>query len=70
MHPTTFEYLKPADAQLEQMAKVHEAASLYGLALYELLPEGRDTTYVIRMHRQTFVANMAVTRLPDGTPRT
>ena len=71
MHPSTYEYLKPTDAQTEQMARVRAAARLYSEVLEKELPEGPDKTFVIRAHRSNAMwANVAITRLPDGTPRT
>lgn len=71
MHPSTYEYLKPTDGQVETMAKVRSAAKAYGDALDALLPDGPDKTYIIRAHRSNAMwANAAITRLPDGTPRT
>lgn len=70
MHPSTYEYLKPTEAQLVQMTAHREAAKVYGEALAVLLPDGPDKTYVIRKHRENAMwANVAITRLPDGTPR-
>jgi hypothetical protein len=70
MHPSTFEYLKPTDAQMDQMAKVREAAKVYCDALESLLPDGPDKTFVIRNHRSNAMwANVAITRQPDGSPR-
>lgn len=71
MHPTTFEYLKPTDEQIAQMKTVREAAAFYCKILETSLPEGPDKTFVIRAHRSNAMwANVAITRLPDGTPRT
>lgn len=71
MHDSTYEYLKPTEAQIEQMAKVRAAAKDYGNALDALLPDGPDKTFIIRAHRSNAMwANVAITRLPDGTPRT
>jgi hypothetical protein len=71
MHPSTFEYLKPTDAQIETMAKLREAAATYALELDRLLPGGPDKTFVLRAHRSNAMwVNVCVTRLPDGTPRT
>ncbi len=71
MHESTYGYLKPTDEQMELMSKVREAAAVYGKALEDLLPEGPDKTFVIRGHRSNAMwANVAITRLPDGTPRT
>lgn len=70
MHESTFEYLKPTEAQIEQMAQHRQAAKVYCDALEALLPDGPDKTYVIRAHRSNAMwANTAITRLPDGTPR-
>ncbi len=71
MHPSTFEYLKPTDAQIEAMAKIRSAAKAYNDALDAILPDGPDKTFIIRNHRSNAMwANVAITRLPDGTPRT
>lgn len=70
MHSSTYEYLKPTDEQIAQMAKVREAAKVYGEALEANLPDGPDKTFVIRGHRSNAMwANVAITRQPDGTPR-
>lgn len=70
MHQSTYEYLKPTNAQIEQMARVRTAAKAYNDVLDKELPEGPDKTFVIRNHRSNAMwANVAITRLPDGTPR-
>ena len=70
MHSSTYDYLKPTDDQIETMAKVREAARVYGEALEALLPDGPDKTFVIRGHRSNAMwANVAITRQPDGAPR-
>ena len=70
MHPSTYEYLNPTDEQKAQMAMIREASRLYGEALDKYLPDGPDKTFVIRAHRSNAMwANVAITRLPDGTPR-
>lgn len=70
MHPTTYEYLKPTDEQVEAMAVLRAAAKTYGDALETLLPDGPDKTYVIRAHRSNAMwVNVAITRQPDGAPR-
>lgn len=70
MHPSTFEYLKPTDDQIEQMKTVREAAAFYCAILEKMLPDSPDKTFVIRAHRSNaMLANVAITRLPDGTPR-
>jgi hypothetical protein len=71
LHGSTFEYLKPTDAQIEQMAQIRAAAKAYCDVLEQMLPEGPDKTFVIRAHRSNAMwANVAITRLPNGTPRT
>jgi len=70
MHSSTYEYLKPTDEQVEQMARVRAAAKVYSDVLEKELPDGPDKTFVIRAHRSNAMwANVAITRLPDGTPR-
>ena len=70
MHPSTYEYLKPTDVQIEQMAQVRAAAKAYSEGLDQRLPDGPDKTFIIRAHRSNAMwANVAITRLPDGTPR-
>lgn len=70
LHPTTFEYLKPSDEQIEQMARVRAAAKAYADVLDEVLPGGPDKTFVLRAHRSNAMwANVAITRDADGSPR-
>lgn len=70
MHPSTYEFLKPTGQQMQQMAKVRAAAKVYNDVLEAELPDGPDKTFVIRNHRSNAMwANVAITRLPDGTPR-
>lgn len=71
MHSSTFEYLKPTEQQIEHMNSVREAARIYCNALECVLPDGPDKTFIIRAHRSNAMwANVSITRLPDGTPRT
>jgi hypothetical protein len=70
-HSTTFDYLKPTDERTEKMAKVREAAAIYAGALLVNVPEGPDRTYLMRKLREVAMwANVAITRNPDGSPRT
>lgn len=70
MHASTYEYLKPTDEQVAAMATVRAAAKAYNDVLDTVLPDGPDKTFVIRAHRSNAMwANVAITRLPDGTPR-
>lgn len=71
MHPSTFEYLKPTDKQIEHMNIVRAAAAEYCKILEDYLPDGPDKTFIIRAHRSNAMwVNVSITRLPDGTPRT
>lgn len=70
MHPSTFEYLKPTDAQIGQMARAREAVATCCAALLDELPDGPDKTYTIRKLREVGMwANVAITRQADGSPR-
>ena len=69
-HPSTYEYLKPTDAQVTAMARVRAAAKVFNDVLEAELTEGPDKTFVIRSHRSNAMwANVSITRQPDGTPR-
>ena len=71
LHPSTFEYLKPTEDQIERMSRLREAAKVYAEVLDRELPDGPDKTFVMRAHRSNAMwVNVSVTRLPDGTPRT
>jgi hypothetical protein len=71
MHSSTFEYLKPTEEQLARMESLRGASRNYCNTLEQLLPDGPDKTYIIRKFRElTMWNNVAITRLPDGTPRT
>lgn len=71
LHPSTFEYLKPTDDQINRMAKLREAAKAYCDVLEAELPDGPDKTFVIRAHRSNAMwVNVALTRRADGSPRT
>lgn len=70
MHSSTYEYLKPTLEQIDTMSRVREAARVFGEVLEKELPEGPDKTFTIRAHRSNCMwANVAIIRLPDGTPR-
>jgi hypothetical protein len=70
MHTSTFEYLKPTDAQIERMARVRAAAKAFCDVLESELPDGPDKTFTIRAHRSNAMwANVAITRDADGSPR-
>ena len=70
MHASTFEYLKPTDAQVETMAKLRQASKVYADELIATLPDGADKTYVLRKLRELSMwVNVSITRDADGTPR-
>jgi hypothetical protein len=70
MHTSTYDYLIPTDAQKAAMAILRQAAATYGDVLETTLPDGPDKTFVIRAHRSNAMwANVAITRQPDGAPR-
>ena len=71
VHPSTFEYLKPTEKQIEQMATVRTAFAMFAGVLDASLPPGADKTYIFRQLRDLGMwANVAITRHADGTPRT
>ena len=70
LHPSTFNYLKPTDQQISDMAWLHERTRLYAEAVEVRLPDGPDKTYILRRIRETAMwINVALTREADGTPR-
>ncbi len=70
MHISTFEYLKPTEDQIKQMAEARQRAIVYENAMSALLLDGPDKTYLLRKFREVAMwANIAITRLPDGSPR-
>lgn len=71
MNPNTFEYLNPTDKQKAQMSDARDRAYVYAYAISAMLPDGPDKTYIIRKFREVAMwVNTAITRQPDGTPRT
>lgn len=70
MDPSTYEYLKPTEEQLEVMEQARRAAQTYAAQLEALLPDGADKTFILRSHRTNAMwANVAITRHTDGSPR-
>jgi hypothetical protein len=71
MHASTFEYLKPTDEQLATMAEVRQNFKDFVETIESDIPDGPDKTYLIRKLRECAMwANVAITRQPDGSPRT
>lgn len=67
---STFEYLKPTDQQVSDMAQLRHAAADYARTIDRLVPEGPDKTFILRAHRANAMwVNVAVTREADGKPR-
>ena len=70
MHASTFDYLKPTEAQVELMAHARQTTKQYAEYIASILPDGPDKTYVLRRIRETAMwVNVAITREADGTPR-
>jgi hypothetical protein len=70
LHPSTFEYLKPTENQLAQMADVRAHFADFAEYLDSVLPEGPDKTFLMRQLRSCAMwANLTITRTADGTPR-
>ena len=70
LHPSTFDYLKPTDKQMNDMSQLRSAAARYSDLLEAILPDGPDKTFILRAHRANAMwANVAITRHADGSPR-
>ena len=71
MHASTFELLKPTDAQMETMSQIRSAFADLAKVIDTTVPEGPDKTYLVRKLRECAMwANVAISRNPDGSPRT
>jgi hypothetical protein len=71
LHPETFGYLKPSDAQADDMATMRQAAKAYADAIDVLVPDGPDKTFILRKLREVAMwVNVAISRQADGAPRT
>lgn len=71
LHDNTFNYLRPTDPQMIAMNNLRGAATIYNKAIENNVPEGPDRTYLQRKLREVAMwANIAVTREPNGAPRT
>ncbi len=70
LDPSTFEYAKPTDVQMDRMTRLRKAVKEYAEILEYELAEGSDKTYSLRKLREVAMwANIAITRMPDGSPR-
>lgn len=71
MHVSTFDYLQPTASQIEKMKTVRTASAMYADVLIANVEDGPDRTYLLRKLREVAMwANVAITRQPDGSPRT
>ena len=70
LHSSTFEYLKPSEAQLLKMGAARQIYANAAAALDQLILDGPDKTFMLRQLRDCAMwANIAITRNPDGSPR-
>jgi hypothetical protein len=70
MNVAMFEFLKPSDAQINDMDVCRKAAHQYAEVIEDMVPEGPDKTYLLRKLREVAMwVNVAITRHADGTPR-
>lgn len=71
IHESTFNYLQPTDKQKEDMAIVRAKFMELAFGIDGFIPDGPDKTYLVRKLRECAMwANIAITRQPDGSPRT
>ena len=71
MHDSTFAYLQPPQAQIDRMQECRVSFAELANFLDEIVPDGPDKTYLMRKLREVGMwANIAITRNPDGSPRT
>lgn len=70
LHETTFGYLQPTDKQIDRMAPCRTAADEYAAIIDLNVEDGPDKTYLLRKLREVAMwVNIAITRQPDGSPR-
>lgn len=61
----------PTDVQKETMNIVRSKFLEFSAGVDGFIPEGPDKTYLLRKLRECAMwANIAITRNPDGSPRT
>jgi hypothetical protein len=71
LHEQTFGYLNPTDEQKEHMAYTRSSFQIFVKDIDPHIPEGPDKTYLMRQLRDCAMwVNIAITRNPDGSPRT
>ena len=70
LHPATFDSIVLRPGQIEVMNYLRFRSKLYAEEIDRALDDGPDKTYLLRKLRETAMwINVALTRLPDGTPR-
>jgi len=70
MDPTTFEYLKPTDDQVERMALLRKAFTDLLVLIEGTVPSSADRTFAIRELRTAAMwLNQAITRNQEGGAR-
>ncbi len=70
LHPSTFDYIKPREGQIEVMNALREYTKEYAERIDQALDDGPDKTYIMRRIRETAMwINVCLTRHPDGSPR-
>lgn len=70
LHRTTFAYVTQSDDQKRDMETVREAFTALAATVLKTVPNGPDRTHLIRKLRECCMwANVAITRHPDGSPR-
>jgi hypothetical protein len=70
MHPTTFEYLKPTDEQIDTLTILRANFKRTADLIESVIPEGRYRRLAITaLEEAAMWANKGVTRDSDGTPR-
>lgn len=71
LHESTFGYLKPTEEQMVKMNIVRGEFLNFAMGISVHIPDGPDKTYLMRQLRDCAMwANVAITRNPDGSPRT
>lgn len=70
LHPETFDFLAPNEAQIETMAKLRAAFSRLAHEVDDTVRPGADKDHIIRLIRTAAMwTNVAITRDSDGAPR-
>jgi hypothetical protein len=70
MHESTFEYLKPTEAQLTHMTFLRETFADLAKVITDSVPESRYRSLAItRLEEAAMWTMKAVTRHGDGSPR-